>query len=132
MAEITAKLMKGDMELKQEKRKTPIKFPTKENNANLVKNAIDLYRDASITRDELVNIVSSKLVLSTSIKTYLENRFSDHILRMTEDIIKPVIRVIIEKGSNNISKEDLMLTCKTLYNNPDETDKIIEVIYNEF
>lgn len=135
MSSMNAKLKRGTNEVTYNNE--IIKFPSKNNNS-FVSNVVKLYKNGSISEDELLDIIIGCLLIQ------VKQPSVELVEEIFVKISRPIIRSIIEKGSTEVDRDkffSILISIIERYSTSKlaedslvykNINEILEVLYNEF
>lgn len=136
MSSMNAKLKRGSNEVTYNNE--IIKFPSKNNNKSFISNVVKLYKNGSISEDELLDIIIVFLLIQMKLPSV------ELVEEVFAKISRPVIRSIIEKGSTEVDRDkffSMLISIIERYSTSKlaedslvykNINEILEVLYNEF
>lgn len=140
MSSMNAKLKRGTNEVTYNNGDI-IKFPSKNNNKSFISNVVKLYKNGSISEDELLDIIIGYLIIQIKLPSVELAEFVEEIF---VKISRPIIRSIIEKGSTEVDRDkffSILISIIERYSTSKlaedslvykNINEILEVLYNEF
>lgn len=140
MSSMNAKLKRGTNEVTYNNGDI-IKFPSKNNNKSFISNVVKLYKNGSISEDELLDIIIGYLIIQIKLPSV---ELVESVEGIFVKISRPIIRSIIEKGSSEVDRDkffSILISIIERYSTSKLTEdslvykninEILEVLYNEF
>lgn len=139
MSSMNAKLKRGTNEVTYNN--DIIKFPSKNNNKSFISNVVKLYKNGSISEDELLDIIIGYLIIQIKLPSA---ELVESVEGIFVKISRPIIRSIIEKGSTEVDRDkffSILISIIERYSTSKlaedslvykNINEILEVLYNEF
>lgn len=140
MSSMNAKLKRGTNEVTYNNGDI-IKFPSKNNNKSFISNVVKLYKNGSISEDELLDIIIGYLIIQIKLPSV---ELVESVEGIFVKISRPIIRSIIEKGSTEVDRDkffSILISIIERYSTSKlaedslvykNINEILEVLYNEF
>lgn len=141
MSSMNAKLKRGTNEVTYNNGDI-IKFPSKNNNnKSFISNVVKLYKNGSISEDELLDIIIGYLIIQIKLPSA---ELVESVEGIFVKISRPIIRSIIEKGSTEVDRDkffSILISIIERYSTSKlaedslvykNINEILEVLYNEF
>jgi len=140
MSSMNAKLKRGTNEVTYNNGDI-IKFPSKNNSKSFISNVVKLYKNGSISEDELLDIIIGYLIIQIKLPSV---ELVESVEGIFVKISRPIIRSIIEKGSTEVDRDkffSILISIIERYSTSKlaedslvykNINEILEVLYNEF